>query len=50
MAAELTKITEPFADRYKSNSDVSEMYCKMKFQVISTSTDSMLTVTGKKPH
>lgn len=50
MAAELTKITEPFADRYKSNSDVSEMYCKMKLQVISTSTDAMLKVTGKKPH
>jgi hypothetical protein len=49
MAEELLNITQGMSDRYKSNTTVSQVYCEMKFKSVSSSVESMLIVTGKKP-
>jgi hypothetical protein len=49
MSEELLNITQGLKDRYKSNTNVSQTYCEMKFKSVSSSVESMLIVTGKKP-
>jgi hypothetical protein len=49
MAEELLNITQGMSERYKANTSVSQLYCEMKFKSVSSSVESMLIVTGKKP-
>ena len=49
MSSKLFDITKETRDYYNKNEKVSEMYCKIKFQQISKSADTIQNVLGSKP-
>jgi uncharacterized protein YceK len=49
MSSKLFDITKETREYYNKNEKVSEMYCKIKFQQISKSADTIQNVLGSKP-